>query len=68
MGRMYRQDLIDEAERERLIQRAATTESHPLDRALLAVGTTLIDSGLRLYAWYQLRRLERDWARTHGLL
>ena len=58
----HRDELLKAAERDRLAAQAAFGTPRWTDRVLLAAGSALISTGLKMYAWYQLRRLRRNWA------
>jgi hypothetical protein len=61
----HREDLMKSAEQSRLAAQATADEPHLPDRVVLTTSAALIDVGLRMQAWYQIRRLRRDWARLH---
>lgn len=60
-------DLRREAEHERLAAQAQDGNPGLPDRLLLGVGDVLINTGLHLREWYQLRRLHRDWVRQKSI-
>ena len=60
-------ELRHEAENDRLAAQAHDGEPGLPDRVLLGVGDALVNTGLQLREWYQLRRLHRDWARRQSM-
>jgi hypothetical protein len=65
LQRSHHEDLIKAAERERLVARATADKPQLPDRVLLTTSEAFIGAGLRMRAWYHIRRMRRDWARLH---
>lgn len=64
----HQDDLEHEAEHDQLAAQARGEQPGMVDRALLSVGDALVGSGLRLQAWYHIRRLHREWLHHRGAL
>lgn len=64
----HQADLATEAAHDRLAAQALGDHTTLMDRMLLGAGDALVGSGLRLQAWYHIRRVQREWLRHHGAL
>lgn len=64
----HQQDLASEAAHDRLAAQVHGEQPTLMDRMLLGAGDALVGSGLRLQAWYHIRRVQREWLRQHGAL
>ncbi len=67
LQRSHREDLIKAAEHDRLVTRATAGEPVLPDRMLLSTSAALIGVGLRMQAWYQIRRMRREFTRLHPI-
>lgn len=64
----HQEDLISEATHDHLAAQAHGDTPTLMDRMLLGAGDALVGSGLRLQAWYHIRRVQREWAHHHGAI
>lgn len=64
----HQDDLTSEAAHDRLAAHARDGQATLVDRMLLGAGGALVESGLRLQAWYHIRRVQRDWVRQRSVL